>query len=62
MKEIVCHFCDGKEFITMKQHKGYAGLLLLNKILATGLEVHHEVCKNCGTIVRSYVVDLDKLK
>lgn len=43
MKEMVCHFCDGKEFITMKQHKGYAGLLPLRKPLAMGIEVHHEV-------------------
>ncbi|AFS45062.1 hypothetical protein A964_0261 [Streptococcus agalactiae GD201008-001] len=37
-------------------------MLPLNRILATGLEVHHDICRNCGTIARSYINDLEKLK
>lgn len=62
MKEVICSFCGGKDFITYKQNKGYAGLLPLKRILATGLEVHHDICRNCGTIARSYVNDLEKLR
>lgn len=62
MKEVVCSFCGEREFVTYKQNKSYSGLKPLKSILGTGLELHHDICKNCGTVVRSYVNDLDKLK
>ena len=47
-----CPFCGGSEFIEAKQMQGEAyvsGEALL------GQQLHHTICRDCGSVVRSYV-------
>ncbi|KHD46678.1 hypothetical protein NC01_00460 [Streptococcus uberis] len=63
MENINCNYCQEEEFVTFRQNKGYAGLLPTDKILTTSsIQIYHDICKNCGTIVRSYIKELNKLQ
>ena len=57
-----CPYCGGTETIIGKQAYGYASVTLASsKWLFRGQILYHEICKNCGTVVRSYVEDPQKL-
>lgn len=54
---ITCPFCNGTEFIETRQ-SGYA------QIGGEGLHgatLYHTVCRRCGSVVRSYVKEPEKL-
>lgn len=54
-----CPYCDGKEFLKATQ-TGYAAAYG-ESTFGTGVPVIHQVCRDCGSIVRSYVDDPEKL-
>lgn len=57
MKELKCQYCDGRDFIETRQ-SGYA------EITGEGLHstsLYHTICRNCGSVVRSYVKEPEKL-
>ncbi|MCM1296104.1 MAG: hypothetical protein NC311_11235 [Muribaculaceae bacterium] len=61
MKEIKigqCPFCGGTEFIDGRLGS-YGGVQLEKGI--HGSAVHALVCRDCGSIVRAYVSDAEKL-
>lgn len=62
MKQLICSHCGSEEFITCQQPKGYAGITSVDKkITFNGQTLYHDICKHCGTVVRSYVKDVEKL-
>ncbi|EFQ58258.1 hypothetical protein ACVR0A_04920 [Streptococcus downei] len=62
MKNQVCAYCGGDQFVVKQQVKGYAGLVNEDaKFFTGGLALYHEICKNCGTVGRSFVKDVEKL-
>lgn len=52
-----CPFCNGTEFIEAKQ-SGYAAI---GGEGFTSSILYHTVCRRCGSVVRSYVKDPEKL-
>lgn len=54
-----CPYCGKEEFVTGKQGAAYAGITVS---LLKERAVYHEICVNCGTIVRSYVKNPEKLR
>ncbi|WP_303974987.1 hypothetical protein [Streptococcus merionis] len=60
--QLICSYCGGTNFIACKQPHGYAGLVLADKKLTfNGQTLYHDVCKACGTIVRSYIEQPQRL-
>jgi Fe2+ or Zn2+ uptake regulation protein len=54
-----CPFCHGNEFIEGKQ-EGYAQITSKHSAWYSGV-LHHVICRRCGSVVRSYVKDPEKL-
>ena len=54
-----CPFCGGTEFIQTFQAGYGATVATSNKF--GGAALYHSVCRNCGSVVRSYVKDPEKL-
>lgn len=54
----VCPYCGKSEFIEAYQDYG-AITAVQNKL--GGCALYHSVCRNCGSVVRSYVKDPEKL-
>lgn len=54
-----CPYCGGIEVIESLQ-TGYARITATNNIWG-GVELYHSVCRNCGSVVRSYVKNPEKL-
>lgn len=55
----VCPFCNGTEFISAYQTAG--GSLQSEERLLGGADLKHIICRNCGSVVRSYVENPEKL-
>jgi ribosomal protein L32 len=50
-----CPYCGGEQFVCAKQ-SDYAKVTPANKVLSLKSQIlYHEICLNCGTVVRSYV-------
>ena len=49
-----CPFCHGTEFLEGKQNDSRAEMQSTQNMWYSGV-VYHTVCRNCGSIVRSYV-------
>lgn len=56
---VVCPICGGTEMIEAAQ-SGYAAIYALSHWFG-GRALYHTVCRNCGTVVRSYVKEPEKL-
>lgn len=54
-----CPFCGGTEFVKGKQ-EGYANLTSLESVWLSQT-MYHVICRRCGSIVRSYVKNPEKL-
>lgn len=54
-----CPFCDGTEIIESYQ-TGYAVVTAVNNKLG-GVALCHSICRSCGSVVRSYVKEPEKL-
>ena len=54
-----CPYCGGIEVIESLQ-VGYATITATNNMWG-GVELYHSVCRNCGSVVRSYVKNPEKL-
>ena len=55
----VCPYCGGTEMIESLQ-SGYAAITAKDNIFG-GVSLYHSVCRNCGSVVRSYVKKPEKL-
>ncbi len=55
----VCPYCGGSELIETYQDSYGAISAVQNKL--GGCALYHSVCRNCGSVVRSYVKDPEKL-
>ncbi len=56
---LVCPFCGGHEIIETFQSAYGAVSAVQNKF--GGCALYHAICRNCGSVVRSYVKDTEKL-
>ena len=56
---IVCPFCGGNEMIETYQ-TAYGALTAKSNPLG-GCALYHSVCRRCGSIVRSFVKEPEKL-
>lgn len=54
----VCPYCGGSEFI--EAYHAYGAITAVQNKLG-GCALFHSVCRNCGSVVRSYVKDPEKL-
>ena len=55
----VCRFCGGTQFVTAMQ-TGYGALESTERFLGIS-KVYHNICRDCGSIIRSYVQNPEKL-
>ena len=55
----VCPYCGGTEFIESLQD-GY-GAISAVKNWFHGCALYHSICRKCGSVVRSYVKEPEKL-
>lgn len=55
----VCRYCGGTEFITAFQ-SGYASLTSAESLFKF-TKIYHTICRDCGSVLRSYVVNPEKL-
>ena len=53
-----CPYCGYGEFIEARQYSSYA---YVTGEAVFGQELHHLVCRHCGSVVRSYVKEPEKL-
>lgn len=56
-----CPYCGGTEFVEGKQG-GYGAVLNANSVFNNGVPLYLVLCTNCGTVVRSYVRKVDKIR
>jgi hypothetical protein len=54
-----CPFCGGTEFIEVFQ-AAYGAVTAMDNRLG-GRNLYHAVCRKCGSVVRSYVKEPEKL-
>ena len=57
---IKCPFCGGENFIIVEQ-SGFANIHIRKGFSFKETPLMHQVCKNCGAIVKSYVKDIDRI-
>lgn len=61
-KSLTCSRCGASETILCKQPNGYASVTPADKKMAfSGQTLYHEICKSCGTVVRSFINKPEKL-
>lgn len=56
-----CPFCGGTEFVKGVQNWHSLMFPCNGSIWGTGQEIRHIVCKRCGSVVRSYVLEPELL-
>ena len=62
-KTMTCSYCGASDTILCKQPHGYASITLADKKISfNGQTLYHEICKSCGTVVRSYINEPEKLQ
>ena len=54
-----CPFCGGTEFVEGYQ-SGYGAITGAESVWA-GAVLHHVICRQCGSVVHSYVENPEKL-
>lgn len=54
-----CPYCEGSEFIKGK-HEGYGAVQSLESVWLSQT-LYHVICRQCGSVVRSYVQNPEKL-
>lgn len=54
-----CPFCHGKEFVEGYQD-AYGAITGVNNIWS-GVALYHTICRNCGSVVHSYVKNPEKI-
>ncbi len=54
-----CPFCGGTEFVEGYQ-SGYGALTGTESLLASST-LYHIICRNCGSVVHSYVENPEKM-
>ncbi len=59
IKDEICPFCNGNKFVKAKQ-TGYGALVSCESMWLEG-EIYHVICLRCGSVVRSYVKEPEKL-
>lgn len=60
--QLTCAYCGGTDFIACKQTQGYASVIPAHqKTTFNGQILYHDICKNCGTVARSYIEHPEKL-
>ena len=55
LKQDICPHCGGTETVTGKQHRE-GGICPANSLFGfRNVPLYHVICRNCGTVIRSYV-------
>lgn len=60
-KDHTCPWCDSKEIVIGEQ-MGYGNVQPNRFMTIKGEPLLHVICKNCGTVIRSYVEHPDNLE
>jgi len=61
-KQESCPYCGGSELVKGKQN-GYGAVFPYHRITSfSAQKLVHLICKNCGTVVRSYIEDPQDFK
>lgn len=61
-KTMTCSYCGASDTILCKQPYGYTSITPADKKIAfNGQNFYHDICKNCGTVVRSFIKEPEKL-
>ncbi|WP_024413432.1 hypothetical protein [Streptococcus suis] len=61
-KSMTCSYCGASDIILCKQPHGYSSVTPADKKMAfNGKTLYHDICKNCGTVVRSFIKEPEKL-
>lgn len=56
-----CPYCKGNRFVEGKQ-SGYATIAPTRKVFTFKSQIlYHQICLDCGAVVKSYVKDLEVL-
>lgn len=60
-EKTACPYCGGTDIIVGKQ-AGYAAVIPEKEklILLHGQMLYHDICRQCGTVVRSYIKEPEK--
>ena len=59
-EKIVCPYCGGTDFVIGKQ-AGYGAVMPEKaRLIFFGQELYHDICRKCGTVVRSYIKEPEK--
>lgn len=56
---LMCPYCSGTETIEAYQD-GYGCVSAVNNVWG-GARIYHVICRDCGSVIRSYVKDPEKL-
>ncbi|MCR4795369.1 MULTISPECIES: hypothetical protein [Ruminococcus] len=59
IKMTKCRFCGGTEFITGYQN--FYGAVYSAESMLRSSSLYHTICRECGSVVRTYVKDPEKL-
>lgn len=54
-----CPYCGGTEVI--EAYQSYQGSVTAVNNIWGGANLYHSICRNCGSVVRSYVKEPEKL-
>ena len=55
----ICPYCGGTE--TIEVYQTYYGAVASVENKLHGADLYHTVCRKCGSVLRSYVKDPEKL-
>ena len=60
-KKDICPHCGSLETVSGKQTTDGSVIRTDSKPMFYGLDLYHVICKKCGTVIRSYVLEPKKL-
>lgn len=58
--QLTCPYCNNTTFVTGRENKTYGGIGKSGNF--SNQPICHDICENCGTIVRTYVEHPETLK
>lgn len=59
IKIVQCPYCNGTQFVN--GYQTFHGSVVSKEGSFKSQELHHKICLSCGSVVRSYVIEPEKL-